>query len=122
MEKSVLKRILYIFLYLINERDREYLKTDLEEILAHSTGVIINRASDGMRVSLRGMSDDTTHYHGLPGSTPTVAINADGVYSNRKNVGGVFDFAVWAVARAFCFLFVMVVSGVYFNWGGHIEV
>ena len=32
MAKSLLKRILCIFLYLINERDREYLKTDLEEI------------------------------------------------------------------------------------------
>jgi iron complex outermembrane receptor protein len=66
-------------------------KTNLEDILEYSTGVIINRASDGMRVSLRGMSDDTTHYHGLPGSTPTVAINTDGVYSNRKDVGGLFD-------------------------------
>lgn len=32
MAKSISKRILNIYLYLINERDREYLKSDLEEI------------------------------------------------------------------------------------------
>lgn len=67
-------------------------KNDLTEILAGVTSVVLNRQADGLRISLRGMSDDTTAYHGQAGSTPTVAINVDGVYSNRKDTGsGLFD-------------------------------
>lgn len=67
-------------------------KTDLESILQNMSGISIVNATDGLRISIRGMSDDTSWYHGQQASTPTVAINMDGVYSNRKDTStGLFD-------------------------------
>jgi iron complex outermembrane receptor protein len=61
---------------------QKYGKTDIEEILSGLSGVLINKASDGLRISLRGVSNDSPQ-----SSTPTVGLNKDGVYSNRKSSG-----------------------------------
>jgi iron complex outermembrane recepter protein len=67
-------------------------KNDLNEILAEVSSVIIQKAPDGIRVSLRGMSDAQAPFHGTSVSIPTVAVNMDGGYSNRKDMStGLFD-------------------------------
>lgn len=67
-------------------------KADLTDILSNVPGLITNTASDGLRISLRGISDDTATFKGQSMSTPAVAVNTDGVYSNRKDSGtGLFD-------------------------------
>ncbi len=67
-------------------------KNDLNEILSDVGSAIIQKAPDGIRVSLRGVSDDTYPFHGASVSMPTVAINLDGIYSNRKDMStGLFD-------------------------------
>jgi iron complex outermembrane recepter protein len=67
-------------------------KNDLNEILAELSSVIVQKAPDGIRVSLRGMSDAQAPFHGTSVSMPTVAVNMDGVYSNRKDMStGLFD-------------------------------
>jgi iron complex outermembrane receptor protein len=60
-------------------------KNDIDEILGNISSVIINQASDGLRVSLRGMSNDNGVFNNMQVSTPTVAVNKDGVYSNRNS-------------------------------------
>lgn len=66
---------------------KKYGKTDIEEILSGVSGVLINKASDGLRISIRGVSNDAPQ-----SSTPTVGLNRDGVYSNRKSSGSdLFD-------------------------------
>lgn len=62
-------------------------KNDLDEILSGVSSVLVQRASDGLRVSIRGMYDSGTPQYGQSTSTPTVAINTDGVYSSRKDTG-----------------------------------
>jgi iron complex outermembrane receptor protein len=67
-------------------------KNDLNEILSDVGSAIIQKAPDGIRVSLRGVSDDSYPFHGASVSMPTVAVNMDGVYSNRKDMStGLFD-------------------------------
>jgi len=67
-------------------------KNDLNEILSEVGSVIVQKAADGIRVSLRGVSDDSYPFHNAAVSMPTVAINMDGVYSNRKDMSsGLFD-------------------------------
>ncbi|MBN1225712.1 MAG: TonB-dependent receptor plug domain-containing protein [Deltaproteobacteria bacterium] len=57
----------------------------IDEILISIPSAMVQKASDGYRVSLRGITDDATPINGQSVSTPTVAINTDGVYSNRKD-------------------------------------
>ncbi len=65
---------------------------NLDEILNNVSNVIINKAQDGLRVTIRGMSDVGESQHGMSVTMPTVAVNVDGVYSNRKDTGsGLFD-------------------------------
>jgi iron complex outermembrane receptor protein len=67
-------------------------KNSLDEMLADIPSVVINKANDGLRISLRGITDDTQTNHGQSVSMPTVALNVDGVFSNRKDTGtGLFD-------------------------------
>jgi iron complex outermembrane receptor protein len=67
-------------------------KNDLDEILSNVSSVLVNKAADGLRISLRGISDDQSTFHNQSVSMPTVAVNMDGVYSNRKDTGsGLFD-------------------------------
>jgi iron complex outermembrane receptor protein len=67
-------------------------KNSLDDILSDVGSVMIQKAADGIRVSLRGVSDDSRTFHNASVSTPTVAVNMDGVYSNRKDMSsGLFD-------------------------------
>lgn len=67
-------------------------KNGLADILSNLPGAVISSDSDGLRISLRGMSDDSSALYGQSTSMPTVAINMDGVYSNRRDTGsGLFD-------------------------------
>jgi outer membrane receptor protein involved in Fe transport len=66
---------------------KEMGKTDIDQILSSVSSIIINKAQDGMRVTLRGMSNDQSTFHGRQVSTPTVAVNMDGAYTNRSAAG-----------------------------------
>jgi iron complex outermembrane recepter protein len=67
-------------------------KTNLNSILDNIASVLINTASDGYRVSIRGMSNDNSQFQLIQASTPTVAVNTDGVYTNRNDGGqGLYD-------------------------------
>lgn len=67
-------------------------KYDLDEVLANVSSVLVQRASDGLRVSIRGMYDNSQARSGQSQGTPSVAINTDGVYSNRKDsAAGLYD-------------------------------
>lgn len=68
-------------------------KNDLNEILSNIPSLVVGITSDGVRISLRGMGDDSEAYAGGQSvSMPSVALNMDGVYSNRKDTGfGLFD-------------------------------
>jgi len=75
-----------------NEQMRDTGMNNLDEILNNVSNVIVNKAQDGLRVTIRGMSDVGEAQHGMSVSMPTVAVNLDGVYSNRKDTGsGLFD-------------------------------
>ncbi len=62
-------------------------KTDIDQILSTVSNIFINKMSDGMRVTLRGMSNDNPAFQGMQASTPTVAVNMDGSYTNRNSAG-----------------------------------
>jgi len=62
-------------------------KTNLETILESIPDAVIVKSADGLRISLRGMSDTTSTFHNQSVSAPTVAVNMDGVFSNRKDQG-----------------------------------
>lgn len=67
-------------------------KTDLVQILSNISNATIQKAQDGLRVSIRGMSDNTDAGSSQSSAAPTVAINVDGVTSNRKDTGtALFD-------------------------------
>jgi len=66
---------------------KELGKTDIDQILSTVSSAIINKAADGMRVTLRGMSNDNGVFFGRQVSTPTVAVNMDGAYTNRNSAG-----------------------------------
>jgi iron complex outermembrane recepter protein len=62
-------------------------KVNITDILSSITNVMVQKAPDGLRVSLHGYSDATPAGHNQSTSTPAVAVNVDGVYSNRKDSG-----------------------------------
>jgi iron complex outermembrane recepter protein len=62
-------------------------KVSIDDILSSVTNVMVQKAPDGMRVSLHGYADQTPAGHNQSTSTPAVAVNVDGVYSNRKDSG-----------------------------------
>jgi len=71
---------------------RELGKNDIDEILSGISNAIIEKAQDGYRITVRGVTDNSEAYHGMSMAPPAVAINTDGVYSNRKDTGGgLFD-------------------------------
>lgn len=74
---------------------REMGYNSLEQIMSAMSGVYINRSPDGVRVSIRGMSDDTTPtgtLMNISNSTPSVAVNVDGVFTSRRSSGqGLYD-------------------------------
>ena len=74
------------------EEIRDFGKNDLDEILSTVSSAIIQKAQDGLRISIRGVNDYTDAGSGQVSATPTVAVNIDGVTSNRKDTGsGLFD-------------------------------
>ena len=72
---------------IVGEEMAELGKTSLETILENIPDAVIVKAADGLRISLRGMSDTTQTFHNQSLSAPTVAVNMDGVFSNRKDQG-----------------------------------
>ena len=75
-----------------SEEIKELGKNDIDEILSNISSALIQKAADGYRVSIRGMSDLSDSFKGQSMSPPSVALNMDGVYSNRKDTAtGLFD-------------------------------
>jgi iron complex outermembrane receptor protein len=72
---------------------KELGKNSVDTILNNLASVMINTGVDGYRVSIRGMSNDNAAFKGVvQASTPTVAINTDGAYTNRNSAGsGLYD-------------------------------
>jgi iron complex outermembrane receptor protein len=76
------------------EEVKELGHNNLDQIVSSLSGVFVNTASDGMRVSIRGMSDD-----GVPSgslgvmntSSAMVAVNTDGVYNASGSGTGLYD-------------------------------
>ncbi|MBN1625745.1 MAG: TonB-dependent receptor [Deltaproteobacteria bacterium] len=66
---------------------KEIGKNDIDQILSTVSSVIINKAVDGMRVTLRGMANDQNNFGGMQASTPTVAVNMDGAFTQRNAAG-----------------------------------
>jgi iron complex outermembrane recepter protein len=65
---------------------------NVDEILQNLSNSMVNMASDGMRVTLRGLSDTTEAWNNMRVSTPTVAINVDGAYNTGDTAGqNLFD-------------------------------
>jgi len=62
-------------------------KTDVDDILSGLASVFINTSADGMRISIRGITDTDPVYGGRKSSSPTVAMNVDGAYNNMNNSG-----------------------------------
>jgi iron complex outermembrane recepter protein len=71
---------------------KEMGKNNIDDILSSVSNTIIEKARDGYRVAIRGITDSSMPFHGMSTSQPAVAVNTDGVYSNRKDtVAGLFD-------------------------------
>jgi iron complex outermembrane recepter protein len=71
---------------------KELGKTNIDDILSSVSNTIIEKSRDGYRVAIRGITDSSQPFHGMSTSQPAVAVNTDGVYSNRKDsVAGLFD-------------------------------
>jgi iron complex outermembrane recepter protein len=67
-------------------------KDNVDEILRDLSNVSIYTASDGMRVSIRGITDNGSTMSGVKTSTSMVGINIDGVQNNAGNAGeNLFD-------------------------------
>ena len=69
---------------------RELGYNDLDDILSSISTVFINKAGDGLRVSIRGMSDDADTRgmaNSMSNSMPTVAVNTDGIFTAGRNSG-----------------------------------
>ena len=75
-----------------SEEINELGRNDIDKILMNISTAIINRGSDGLKVSMRGLTDEQGLLYSIQTSTPTVAVNKDGVYTNRKDSGmALFD-------------------------------
>ena len=59
-------------------------KDNIDDILREVSNVVINKYDDGMRITLRGQSDDMPVAGGIKQSSPTVAVNIDGAYTNES--------------------------------------
>jgi iron complex outermembrane recepter protein len=75
-----------------SEDIRELGKNSIDEILSTISNATIEKSMDGYRVTIRGVTDSSVAFHGQSMAPPAVAINTDGVYSDRKDTGmGLFD-------------------------------
>jgi iron complex outermembrane recepter protein len=71
---------------------KELGKTNIDDILSGMSNTIVEKSQEGYRITIRGMSDSSDAFKGQSMAPPAVAINMDGVYSNRKDTGaGLFD-------------------------------
>jgi len=67
-------------------------KTNVDDILSSISNVMINKSSDGMRVSVRGLTETDSAFMDLHATTPQVAINVDGAYNSSNRSGtNLFD-------------------------------
>ncbi|MBN1625085.1 MAG: TonB-dependent receptor plug domain-containing protein [Deltaproteobacteria bacterium] len=67
-------------------------KDNVDEILKDVANVFINTAADGMRISLRGIADDSNAMDDQHVGGSTVAVNVDGSFNNMSNAGqNLFD-------------------------------
>lgn len=85
---------------LAGEELKQFGYNDIDEILNNVSSVMINTAEDGLRVSIRGMSNDNAIFNDMQTSKPTVAVNKDGVYTNR-NTGNTDLFDIQRVEVLF---------------------
>lgn len=73
------------------EQLKELGNNNINQILENVASVVVNKTGQSMRVSLRGISDDQPE-GSVQMSTPSVAINTDGIMTNRQKPGtGLFD-------------------------------
>ena len=63
---------------------KEIGRNDIDKILGNVSSVLIQSNTDGLRVSIRGMSNDNAPMGGVGTYTPTVAVNTDGVFTNMN--------------------------------------
>lgn len=62
--------------------------TDITSILNNVSNVLINKDGTTLRIGVRGVSaDSVSEFMGVQTRNPIVALNFDGVYSNRMDVG-----------------------------------
>jgi iron complex outermembrane receptor protein len=61
--------------------------TDIDQILSSVAGTMVNKTGDGLRVTIRGISQDAGGFVGPQSSAPTIAVNTDGVFSARNSSG-----------------------------------
>jgi len=65
---------------------------NVSEILKNVSNAMVNMNSDGMRVTVRGISESEGNFNNMRVSTPTVAINVDGAYNTGNGAGqNLFD-------------------------------
>jgi iron complex outermembrane recepter protein len=69
---------------------REQAKNDLDEVLSGISNTIIEKSQEGYRITIRGVTDNSEAYKGQSMAPPAVAVNIDGIYSNRKDTGSGF--------------------------------
>ena len=75
-----------------SEEIKELGKNDIDEILTGVSNTLIEKSQEGYRITIRGITDNSEAYKGQSMAPPAVAVNIDGVYSNRKDTGaGLFD-------------------------------
>ncbi|MBN1627276.1 MAG: TonB-dependent receptor plug domain-containing protein [Deltaproteobacteria bacterium] len=66
---------------------KELGRNDIDDILSNVSSAMFNKDSDGLRVVIRGVADDKPEMMAMPTTAPIVALNTDGVFSNRKASG-----------------------------------
>jgi len=67
-------------------------KDNIDDILRDIANLMVNKNHDGMRITLRGLSEDDSAMFDLRSTTPMVAINVDGTYDNASTAGqNLFD-------------------------------
>jgi iron complex outermembrane recepter protein len=72
---------------------KELGRNNIDDILSNVSNAIINRAADGLRVSLRGISDESSlNSNNQHVSGSTVAVNLDGAFNSSDGAGmNLFD-------------------------------
>ena len=77
---------------IMGEKLAEAGKTNVDDILSGLSNVLINKSSDGMRVSVRGLTETDSPFMDLHATTPQVAVNVDGAYNSNNRAGtNLFD-------------------------------